>query len=188
MKKLLTILALILSLQSCIFVAGAAAGAAAIAVVYDHRKLEKIVQDQTIGNNVIDKIKTVPDLRDSHISVTCFNQIVLLTGETTTDALRQEAEDVTREVPDVKRIYNEIMVKGPSSSLTRASDTWITGKIKTQMLATKGLQSGTIKVVTENGSVYLMGIVTKRQAEIAVDIARQVSGVQRVVKIFQYTD
>ncbi|HLB57217.1 MAG TPA: BON domain-containing protein, partial [Gammaproteobacteria bacterium] len=106
MKKLLTILALILSLQSCIFVAGAAAGAAAIAVVYDHRKLEKILQDQTIADTVSDKIKAVPDLKNSHISVTCFNQIVLLTGETTTDALRQEAEDVTREVPDVKRVYN----------------------------------------------------------------------------------
>jgi osmotically-inducible protein OsmY len=91
-------------------------------------------------------------------------------------------------VADVKRIYNEITIQGPTSSLTRTSDAWITTKIKSQMLATDDLQSGTIKVLTENGAVYLMGVVTHDQADMSVDIARQVSGVQKVVKIFQYTD
>jgi len=189
MKKIITILALVLSLQSCIFVVGAAAGAAGVAVVYDHRKLEKVLQDQKIANSATDKIKSVEELNENtHISVTCFNQVVLLTGEANTPAYRQEAEDLVKSVPAVNHVYNEITIKGPSSSLTRASDSWITAKIKTQMLATKGLQSGTIKVVTENGSVYLMGMVSQHQANIAVEIARSVSGVQRVVKIFQYTD
>jgi osmotically-inducible protein OsmY len=189
-KKALPILALALSLQSCIFVAGAAAGAAGIAVVYDHRKLEAVMQDQTIANNIIAKYKATPGFTNdsTRIDVTCFNQVVLLTGETTSQTLRQDAENLARNTPNVNRVYNEISVKGPTSSLTHASDTWITTKIKTQMLATEDLKSGTIKVVTENGVVYLMGIVSRTQADMAVDIARQVAGVQRVIKIFQYTN
>lgn len=187
MKNLILMITLVLSLQGCIFVAGAAAGAAGIAVVYDHRKLEKIALDQKIANAVYAKIHGFAALRDkTHIDVTCFNQVVLLTGQATTPALRQQAEDLARSVPDVNKVYDEVTVKGPTSNLTRASDAWITAKIKTQMLATKDLKSGTIKVITENGNVYLMGMVTHEQADMAVDIARQVSGVQRVVKIFQY--
>ena len=188
MRNLIILITLTFSLTGCIFVAGAAAGAAGIAVVYDHRKLEKIMEDQKIANTIAEKINASPELRNSHIEISCFNQIILLTGETISDELRHQAGDIAQNVPNVTRVYNEITIKGPTSSLTRASDSWITAKIKTQMLATKGLKSGTIKVVTENGSVYLMGIVSKRQAEISVYIARQVSGVQRVVKIFRYTD
>jgi osmotically-inducible protein OsmY len=188
MKKILYLVVLTLSLQGCFFV-GAAAGAAAVAVVYDHRKVETILADQKISSKIADKINAVPALRsETHVSVTCFNQVVLLTGEATSPELRQQAENLARSVPNVKRIYNEITVKGPTSSLTRASDTWITTKIKTQMLATAGLKSSSIKVVTENGTVYLMGIVSRDQADTATDIARQVSGVQKVVKIFQYTN
>lgn len=189
-KKILPILALSFSLQGCIFVAGAAIGAAGIAVVYDHRKLEAVMQDQDIGNAVIAKLKATPDFynQGTHINVTCFNRIVLLTGETTTKTLRDDASNLAQNVSGVKRVYNEIIVKGPTSPLTRASDTWITTKIKTEMLATQDLKSSTIKVVTENGTVYLMGIVSHAQADMSVDIARQVAGVQKVIKIFQYTD
>lgn len=188
MRNYLAALLMILSLQGCIFAAGAAAGAAGIAVVYDHRKIEKILLDNGIANQIDKQISASPQFEGSHINVTCFNQVVLLTGEAMTADQRVFAEDVAKNTKDVTRVYNQITVKGPSSSLSRASDTWITTKIKTQMLATKDLQSGTIKVVTENGSVYLLGIVTRDQADMAVDIARQVSGVQRVVKMFQYKD
>lgn len=189
MKKLLTLVAIIVSLQGCIFVAGAAAGAAAVAVVYDHRKFELVVQDQKINHAVVTKINEIPELSEnSHISVSTFNQVVLLTGEAATPELRQQIEATAHAVADVKQIYNEIVVKRPTSSLTRASDSWISAKIKTQMLATKGLQSGTIKVVTEDGTVFLMGLVNRDQADMAVEIARKVSGVQKVVKIFQFTN
>ena len=187
MKKLITVLALACSLQGCIFVVGAAAGAAAAAAVYDHRKLEQITADRNINNSIVYKINALPGMGDNnHISVTTFNGVVLLAGETTTAALRDEAEQTAHATPNVTKVYNEIVIKGATSSLTRASDSWITTKIKTQMLATKDLQSGSIKVVTENGTVYLMGLVTQDQAEATVDIARKVSGVQKVVKIFQY--
>jgi osmotically-inducible protein OsmY len=189
MRNLIIIISLTLSLQGCFFVAGAAAGAAGIAVVYDHRKLENILKDQQITKKISDQVLANHALsEDTHIDVTTFNQIVLLTGEVNTQEQRQQAEDIARSNPDVTKIYNELTVKGATSSLTRTSDSWITTKIKTQMLATQDLQSGTIKVVTENGTVYLMGIVNRSQADMAVDIARKVSGVQKVVKIFKYTN
>lgn len=189
MKKIIITLLASLSLQSCIFVAGAAAGAAGVAVVYDHRKIEQIGQDQQIVNQANEKIYAIQSInKDSHIDVTSFNNVVLLTGQTPLPAIREEAEKLIRTVPNIKEIYNEISIKGPTSSLTRASDTWITTKIKTQMLATKGLSSSSIKVLTENGTVYLMGSVDNEQGEIAVSIARKVSGVQRVLKIFEYID
>lgn len=190
MRNLITIIAIALSLQGCIFVVGAAAGAAGIAVVYDHRKIEQISEDAQIISKISDKLNADPEFSASnaHIDVTCFNKVVLLTGQTVSAELRQRAEQIARDTPKVKRVYNQITIQGPTSTLTRTSDSWVTTKIKTQMLATKDLKSGTIKVITENGTVFLMGIVTRQQADMAVSIARQVSGVQKVVKIFQYKD
>jgi len=189
MKKLIILITIACSLQGCFFVAGAAAGAAAIAVVYDNRKIEKALQDEKIAKNVSDKIDMYKNIRDnSNIHVTCFNQVILLTGQASNKAIIDQAYDVARTIPDIKRIYNQITVKGRSSTLTQASDTWITTKVKSNLLATKGLKSGSIKVVTENGSVYLMGTVTREQADTVVNVVRQVKGVQRVMKIFQYTD
>ncbi len=193
MKKIISqIFILILSaftLQSCIFVAGAAAGAAAIAVVYDHRSIQSTLEDNKIANKINEKIHAVPALRnESHIEVTVFNNVVLLTGQTTNPAWRQQAEEIAHSQPNVSKVYNQISIQGVTSSLTRTSDSWITTKIKGQMLATEELKTNTssIKVITEDGVVYLMGIVTQQQANTAVDIARQVSGVQKVVKVFQY--
>ncbi len=188
-KHTLFILCLAFSLQGCIFVAGAAAGAAAIAVVYDHRTIQKTLEDTDLANKIVDKYRAYPSIyNESHIEVTVFNRIVLLSGETANPAVKQQAEEIARSVPGITRIYNQLAIQGPTSSLTRTSDSWITTKIKSQMLATQNLQSSSIKVVTENGVVFLMGIVSRQQADTAVDIARQVSGVQKVVKIFQYTN
>jgi len=188
-KKIITALTFISLLQGCVFVVGAAAGAAAIAMVYDHRPLQATIDDTKLANKIVDNIYAVPVLRnESHIEVTVFNHIVLLTGETPNPAWRQQAEDIAQSTPGVTRVYNQITIQGPTSSLTRTSDTWITTKIKSQMLAMEDLKTNnsSIKVVTENGVVYLMGIVTRQQAETAVDIARDVTGVQKVIKIFQY--
>lgn len=191
MKHLIKFALIILSLtlQGCIFVAGAAAGAAAIAVVYDHSKISNTLDDTRIANKIVDKYRGVKEISvDSHIEVTTFHHVVLLTGETPNPATRQQAEEIAGSVQGVTRVYNQVTIQGPTSSLTRTSDAWVTTKIKSEMLANEDLKSSSIKVVTENGSVYLMGIVNREQADIAVDIARQVSGVQRVVKVFQYTN
>lgn len=189
MKKLLLIMMMASSLQGCFFVAGAAAGAAAIAVVYDHRKIEKIALDQTIAKRASDQIQADPEIADSsHIIVTCFNQTLLLTGQTPNKELRQRAQELISGTPNVKHIYNLITIEGPTSALKRTNDSWVTTKITTRMLATEGLKTSSIKVITENGTVYLMGVVTHQQADIAVDIAREITGVEKVVKIFQYSD
>lgn len=188
-KTILIISSLSLTLQACIFVAGAAAGAAAIAVVYDHRTITNTLKDTKIANQIFYKLSLIPGLRyDSHVKVTVFNRVVLLTGETPDPNWRRQAEELASSVPHVARVYNQISIQGPTSTLTRSSDYWVTAKIKSQMLATDNLKSSSIKVVTENGVVYLMGIVNQQQGEIAINIARQVSGVQKVVKIFQYTN
>jgi len=188
MKKLLLIALLALNLQGCIFVAGAAAGAAAIAIVNDKRSVQSVLQDKNIANTATDNLKADPDFRDAHISVTSFNRIVLMTGEVSTADLRQRAETIVQAIPNIAHIYNEIQVKGSASTLSVANDAWITAKIKTMMLANRDLRSSSIKVVTEGSTVYLMGIVSHEQSNIASDIARQVTGVEKVIRIFQYTD
>ena len=188
MIRLLMVSILSLLLQSCFFVVGAAAGAAAVAVVYDHRTIENTLQDTQLATAIADRIKAQPALyRDSHIEITVFNRVVLLTGETPNPMWREQAEYSAKSVKGVGRVYNQITIQGPVSSLTKTSDTWITTKLKGQMLAMQDLKSSSIKVVTENGTVFLMGIVTQDQANTVVDIAKELSGVQKVVKIFQYT-
>lgn len=189
MKRILSLILIACSLQGCIFVIGAAIGAAAAAGVYDHRSVEYTLRDVKTTNQIVDKIRSYPMLRDNcHIEVTVFNGIVLLTGQTPTEDARQQAEDLAKNTDNVDKVYNQLTIEGPTSSLTRTSDSWITTKVRSLMLANKNLKSSSIKVVTENGVIYLMGIVSHSQADISVDIARQVSGVQKVVKVFQYDD
>ena len=186
-KSLLIVILVSLSLQGCGFVVGAAAGAAAIAVVYDHRNIQNSLKDTDTANKIVNHIRNTPGLRtESHIEVTAFNHIVLLTGETPKQEWKDLAGEIATSTPGITKVYNQITIQGPTSSLTRTSDAWITTKIKGLMLADDNLKSSTIKVTTENGAVYLMGLVTEGQADTAVNIARQVSGVQKVVKIFQY--
>ena len=113
---------------------------------------------------------------------------MLLTGETPTEELRQRAEKIVRGVEKVSTVHNEINIAAPSSMITRSSDTVITSKVKTKLLADEKIHGVNIKVVTENGVVYLMGLVSRAEAELATEVARQTGGVQKVVKIFQYTD
>lgn len=189
MKRILSLILIACSLQGCIFVIGAAIGAAAAAGVYDHRSVEYTLRDVKTTNQIVDKIRAYPMLRDNcHIEVTVFNGIVLLTGQTPTEDARQQAEELAKNTNNVDKVYNQLTIEGPTSSLTRTSDSWITTKVRSLMLANKNLKSSSIKVVTENGVIYLMGIVSHSQADISVDIARQVSGVQKVVKVFQYDD
>lgn len=187
MKKLIIIGLIASSLQGCIFAVGAAAGAASVAAAYDHRTIEKTLDDQKIANVISNRINVMPGMdSNSSINVTAFNQVVLLTGQTPSADLRQKAEEIAKATPNVDKVYNQISVKGPASALTAASDSWITTKIRTQMLATKNLKSSSIKIITENGTVYLMGVLTHTQADIATDIARQTGGVQKVIRVFQY--
>lgn len=165
--------------------AGAATGAA---VAYDRRTPGTFIDDGLIEMKARGKIQEDEELwKYAHINVTSYNNIVLLTGEAPSEALRQRAAESVRQIQKVRKVHNEIVVAAPSSMLSRSGDTWITGKVKTSLLNAEGVDAARIKVVTENGVVYLMGLVTPQEAEAATEVTRKVNGVQKVVKIFEYS-
>jgi osmotically-inducible protein OsmY len=159
---------------------------AAVGMVYDRRSVITMEADARLFHVIHKGIVTNPQFSDSRILVTSFNRVVLLVGQTPTASLRVLAEKIARNGPGVQRVYDEVSVGYPIPLTQRTKDSWITGQVRSSMLARKGLESGSIRVVTENGVVYLMGIATDQQAALAVDVARRVNGVIKVVKIFQY--
>jgi len=168
-------------------VVGGAATAATVAV--DRRTPGAQVEDQTIEVKATKAFYSDKELNDqAHLNVTSYNSVVLITGETPTDAMRQKALELVKAIDKVTHVYNEISIAAPSSFVARSSDAYITTKVKTKMFANKKLTGIEVKVVTDKGVVYLMGIVTRAESEVATDIARQTGGVQKVVKLFQYTD
>ena len=163
-----------------------AVGAAGGMVVYDRRSLPMMERDARIFYVVNKAIASDRRFNHSHITVTSYNQIVLLTGQTSMATLRVVAERVARYTPQVRRVYNEITVDPALTITQRSNDVLISAKVRSTMLSKKGLGSGSIHIVTDNGVVYLMGAVTRQQADLAVNSARQVNGVRKVVKVFQY--
>ncbi len=172
-----------------VVVGGAAAGGAA---VYDRRTVGSFVDDEGVELKSRMAIFNDKELNSQiHINITSFNGIVLLSGEAPTAELRARAETITRGIEKVRLVHNEMSIAAPSSLMTRSSDTLITGKVKTSLFGIKGLEGFNptrVKVVTENGTVYLMGMLYKSEAAAVTEKARQVSGVQRVVKLFEYLD
>ena len=182
------LISMLFLLQGCVAVAAGGAVAGASAAV-DRRTTGTLVEDESIELKAVRAMLADQDLNaQAHLNVTSYNTIVLLTGETPTDELRRRAEQIVRGIDKVSTVHNEIIVAAPSSMITRSSDTVITSKVKTKLLADKNIEGVNIKVVTENGVVYLMGLVSRAEAELATEVARQTGGVQKVVKIFQYTD
>ena len=182
--KALVFLLLTALLAGCaaVVVVGAAGGMA----VYDRRSVVMIERDARIFYVVNKAIASDPRFRGSHIVISSYNQVVLLAGQTPIASLRAVAEKIVHDTPDVQRVYDEITVDHPLSLKESSRDSWITSQVRSKLFTKRGLESGSIHIVTEGGVVYLMGIVTHEQANLAVDQARQVNGVNRVVKIFQY--
>jgi osmotically-inducible protein OsmY len=180
-----------LQLQGCapVVVGGAATGAA---VAHDRRTAGSFIEDQSIEMKARTELNAEPELsRQGHINVTSFNMIVLVSGEAPTEALRQRAGDVVAGVEKVRRVHNEVIVAAPSSMMTRSSDSLITAKVKTSLFGIKGMEDFNptrVKVVTENGTVFLMGLLTRAEADATARTASTVGGVQRVVKLFEYMD
>lgn len=178
-------------LQGCapVVVGGAATGAA---VAHDRRTTGSFIEDQAIEMKARTELNAEPELsRQAHINVTSFNMIVLVSGEAPTEALRQRAGAVVGSVEKVRRVHNEVIVAAPSSMMSRSSDTLITAKVKTSLFRIKGMEDFNptrVKVVTENGTVFLMGLLTRAEADATARTASTVGGVQRVVKLFEYLD
>ncbi len=181
--KYLPVLACLI-LTGC--VAAVAVGAAAGMVVYDKRSMSTIETDARIFYQIRKNIVQNPDFSNSRINVTSFNRVVLLTGEVPSATLKVKAEKIARQTKDVYRVYNELTVEAPIPYSRRAKDNLINAEVRSKMLTKKGLESGSIRIVTEDAVVYLMGIVTIEQSNAAVDVARRIEGVDKVVKVFLY--
>jgi osmotically-inducible protein OsmY len=152
-----------------------------------NRTLGNIIEDEAIELKVrVNLSKGSAPLAQSHINVKSFNGQVLLTGQVPNENVRQEAEQIVGQTREVKRIHNELEIAGPSSTIVRSNDIYLTSRVKLKLLSDKSIEGLRVKVVTENGIVYLMGLVSQREADQAVAIVREVPGVQRIVKVFEY--
>lgn len=184
--KIRSIIFLLISTLLTGCVAAVVAGAAAGLVVYDRRSVTALEADARIFHKVHTAIVKDPRFRNSRVVVSSFNHVVLLVGQTPAASLRVLAEKIAQNTPGVRRVYDEISINYPLPLSERTRDSWITSQVRSLMLTKKGLESGSIRIITENSVVYLMGIATHEQANLAVNVARQVNGVNKVVKVFQY--
>lgn len=178
------------ALAGCVPLVIGTAAVGGASVAHDRRTAGTIVEDQVIEAKVIAALHDDSALwEQSHLSVTSYNMVVLLAGETPSEALRVRAEEIAQNVKPVRRVYNELTIAAPSSLMTRSGDSWITTEVKANFFKVKGIEGfdpTRVKVVTVNGTVYLMGLVSREGGNAAAESARQVSGVQRVVKLFEY--
>jgi osmotically-inducible protein OsmY len=153
-------------------------------VVTDRRTSGTQIDDQAIELKGVKRVSETIGERGS-VSVTSYNRVVLITGAVPTEADKAAVEQSISRIENVRSVVNELAIGIPSSFGGRSSDTLLTSKVKASMVDAKDVQVNAYKVVTERGVVYLMGRVTEREANRAADIARGVSGVQKVVKVFE---
>lgn len=164
-------------------------GAAAAGVVAaDRRTSGTFLEDQSIELKAKKAIVDNIGAANIDVSVTSFNRNVLLTGQAIDDATKAKAETVAKTIENVRTITNELTVEDKNTFTENNNDAYITSKVKGRMLKENRFPANYVKVVTESGVVYLMGLVTEQEAEAAVDIARETEGVQKVVKVFEYIE
>jgi osmotically-inducible protein OsmY len=182
--KLIAAAVLATQITACVpvVVGGAAAGGA---MAVDRRTSGIYVEDQNI------ELKTVKTIHDTlgeaaHVNVTSFKGNVLLSGEVPDEQAKIKAGEIILATESVRSLTNELAISPKTSLSSRANDAYLTSKVKAQFVAENRFRANYVKVVTENGVVYLMGLVTQKEADDAVEIARNVGGVNKVVKVFEY--
>src|SRR4030067_55864 len=168
------------------FLGGAAATSTAVAHG-DRRTPAGMAPDLAIELKINDSVYSDPVIGPQvHVNATSYNQVVLLTGEVPTQEVLDHIDALANQIPGVKRIYNDLQIAAPSSVESRANDSWITYNVKGWLLRKSNLKITDIKIVTERGTVYLMGLVTPEESDAVADIVRRIEGVDRVVKAFEY--
>jgi osmotically-inducible protein OsmY len=182
--KLFLTTAFVSQLAACVPIAigGAAAGGA---IASDRRTSGFFVEDEGIELKAVKKMESNLG-EQSHVNVTSYNRNVLLTGEVPDEARRTMAEALLKEIENIRTVTNEIVVAPKSTIGSRSNDTFITSKVKTKFITENKFPVNYVKVVTENGVVYLLGLVHQAEADAAVEIARNTDGVAKVVKVFEY--
>ena len=184
--SLAVILAVSFVLQGCapLLVTGAAAGAL---MATDRRSSGMYLEDENIEWRVFARLRG--DFTGAHVNATSYNRRVLLTGEVPNEEVKAQVEKAVRGVLNVRDVVNELQVAGASSLASRGNDALVTSNVKARMVNNGGRFSVThVKVLTEAGTVYLMGLVNPSEADAAVEVARGAAGVSRVVKVFEYVN
>jgi osmotically-inducible protein OsmY len=165
---------------------GAMVGGSMVAT--DRRTTGAQLEDQSIELKAINRVREAIAERDrerTHVNVTSYNRQVLITGEVPTEADKASVEQNVGRTENLRGVVNDLVVTSPSTLSNRSNDTLLTSKVKASFVDAKDIISTAFKVVTERGVVYLMGRVTEREANRASDVARGVSGVLKVVRVFE---
>jgi len=189
MKRIHLLLVIVLSasaamLQGC-FPAAVSVGAGAVMSATDRRTTGAQVEDEGIEHKISQRVGERYGDR-VHVDITSYNRSVLLTGEVPEEGIRSDIEKIALGVPNVRGVTNEIQLAGIPSAPARANDGYLSAKVKGRFLDADKFNPIHVKVVSEAGVVYLLGIVTEQEAADAVEIARTTGGVRKVVKIFEY--
>jgi len=163
-----------------------------LSLLHDRRSSNALMHDERIEINAGIELNSYDDTRNEcHFNVTAYNGTVLVTGEAPTEQLRNKIISIVRTIPGVKIVHNELRTAPPSNFSARSHDSLITTKVKTSLSNIKnlpGFDATRVKVITENGVVYLLGLVHKQEGHVATEIARRETGVKKVVKIFEFIE
>ncbi|MCF6203192.1 MAG: BON domain-containing protein [Methylococcaceae bacterium] len=192
MKKFLIFISIVfqLLLEGCSTVATGGAEITGLSLWHDRRTSKALAIDERIEINSVIELNSHDDTRNKcHFNVTSYNGAVLVSGEAPTEKLRNKIISIVRVIQGVKIVHNELQIASPSTFSKRSYDSYITTKIKTSISRINnipGFDATRIKVVTESGTVFLLGLVHKNEADVVTDIARREKGVKKVVKIFEY--
>ena len=185
-RLLLLLTPLILSGCAAPLLIGGAA-ATGVAVANDRRTAGTMLDDERIEMNVLSEVARDQQLvADTHLNVTSYNGIVLLSGEAKSPALAERISAIAGRVIKVREVKNELRIGFLSDSASRNRDTMLTSRVKSRLVAAENVDGTAFKVVSEQGTVYLMGLVTPTEAEAAVNVVRRTEGVLRIVQVVEY--
>lgn len=188
-KSLLIALVCVSTLCGCVATMVGAAAVTGIDIATDRRTVGSYIDDGAIELEIQQYRLRNKAVRDqTHVNPTSMNGVVLLTGEVQNPGIRNQVLDYVRNLNGVRQVVDETQIAGKTAVMSRTTDAWLTTKVKTTLYADTGFEANRVKVVTEHGTVYLMGLVTHGEADQAVDVVRHINGVVRVVKVFEYID
>jgi len=158
-------------------------------IASDKRTLGATVEDQQIESSARRVLRGNPSIAGgNHMSFTSYNRVLLITGEVRDEKTRNKLDDLLRDIPNLRRIHNELTLAAPSSGMSRVSDTYLTAKVKTRLLLEKDLNANRFKIVSENGRLFMLGLCSRKDGAQAALVARKTAGVQSVITLFEYID
>lgn len=188
-RRLLIVLASVMNLYGCVATMIGAATVTTIDVAQDRRSLGAYIDDGAIEVQIKQYLLRNKEVRErTHLNPTSMNGVVLLTGEAQNAQIKNKVIDYARNLDGVRQVVDESEISGKTSVISRTNDGFLTTKVKTTLYRKTGFEANRVKVVTEHGTVYLLGLLTRAEADQAVEIVRHIDGVIRVVKVFEYVD